>query len=557
MFYWYDGNEKVGKVDIHYEMACVLFNTAAVLSFLGAKQNFETDAGVKKATLYFRSAAATFDQVKEFLEKHPRSASKDLSSDFLSLYASLMLAQAQELFCVLAGKSGTMGLDLVAKLYAQGSDYYGVSSEFISSAQVKCPAEWPLYVDIKRDFLKAITHYQLAKQTKAEAKYGEELGRLQASYKLISRATQKLEPPLNPVFDVWVQETKSKVKGALMKAEKDNNLIYHERTVTENLLPQLQKKSMVAQAMPIPPEKFELSADPWAKLIPFHVKKGVAIWQERKTELIVMISSEVEDINKKAKTALHAVGLPAALESIETPNGIPQSLFQKMNAIKSFGGLPALTRQLASLSTMAQECDSILEEGMRLVVDEEKDDAEMRAQYGAKWNRTSSSVLTKPIYEEKAKHEGNLLKAVKSDGYIQTLVQQNGPSFELLGGDEQAVLAALPSAETPGSGISIQTLKKLLKDLDDLIFNREQIFSKFQEDVKAKDVTNQLVQMKDFEFDSFFVEELKKFNDPVNKIRETFGPQAPILVQIQEEVKKIHSQQQGNPKLIEREKNYY
>lgn len=64
-----------------------------------------------------------------------------------------------------------------------------------------------------------------------------------------------------------------------MKAEKDNNLIYHERTVTENLLPQLQKKSMVAQAMPIPPEKFELSADPWAKLIPFHVKKGVAIWQ--------------------------------------------------------------------------------------------------------------------------------------------------------------------------------------------------------------------------------------------------------------------------------------
>lgn len=27
---------------------------------------------------------------------------------------------------------------------------------------------------------------------------------------------------------------------------------------------------------------------------------------------------------------------------------------------------------------MAQECDSILEEGMRLVVDEEKDDAEMR-----------------------------------------------------------------------------------------------------------------------------------------------------------------------------------
>lgn len=96
------------------------------------------------------------------------------------------------------------------------------------------------------------------------------------------------------------------------------------------------------------------------------------------------------------------------------------------------------------------------------------------------------------------------MKAVKSDGYIQNLVQQNAAGLELLGGDEvksiliseyffqviiidsfsqQTLLSALPS-DTVTPGVSLATLKQQLKALDDLIFSREQLFSKFQEEVK-------------------------------------------------------------------------
>jgi hypothetical protein len=70
------------------------------------------------------------------------------------------------------------------------------------------------------------------------------------------------------------------VSSAYKSAEKDNNLIYHERVIPEHKLPPLEKKSMTSP-LDLPDDRFTFFSggkDPWMSLVPYHVKQGESIW---------------------------------------------------------------------------------------------------------------------------------------------------------------------------------------------------------------------------------------------------------------------------------------
>jgi hypothetical protein len=81
------------------------------------------------------------------------------------------------------------------------------------------------------------------------------------------------------------------------------------------------------------------------------------------------------------------MGLPGAIEAIENPFTLPQSLLEKMKIVQSEGGLKFLEEQIKVLDKMAQQTAAMLTEALKILDQEEKDDNEMRAKYKEKWTR--------------------------------------------------------------------------------------------------------------------------------------------------------------------------
>lgn len=89
----------LAHTSLMYEKVCVLFNIAALQSAVASSQSLESDEGLKLATKLFQQAAGIFQYLKGATPAAiPTEPTPDLSPETLSVVASLMVAQAQELF---------------------------------------------------------------------------------------------------------------------------------------------------------------------------------------------------------------------------------------------------------------------------------------------------------------------------------------------------------------------------------------------------------------------------------------------------------------------------
>ena len=84
-----------------YEKLCVLFNIAACCSEIASSVQLDQEDGLKTAAKLYQQAAGCFSYIRDNSLTATRS---DCTSDFypeaLSLFISIMLAQAQEIFYI-------------------------------------------------------------------------------------------------------------------------------------------------------------------------------------------------------------------------------------------------------------------------------------------------------------------------------------------------------------------------------------------------------------------------------------------------------------------------
>jgi programmed cell death 6-interacting protein len=91
---------------------------------------------------------------------------------------------------------------------------------------------------------------------------------------------------------------------------------------------------------------------------------------------------------------LTALGLPGAIEAMETPIGIPTSLLERLRVVKLEGGVNFLRDQIKLLDNLAQQAQLALSQTSKLLDEEEHEDNDMRNQYKNKWNRSVFDILT-------------------------------------------------------------------------------------------------------------------------------------------------------------------
>jgi programmed cell death 6-interacting protein len=562
-FCWYDifKQKRASLYNIHFEKVNVLFNIGAIMSQIALQQNRALDDGIKICSKYLQNAAGVFTQVREELEKHPEVAvCLDLTTDCLNFLINLMLAQAQECFYEKA-VNANMKSGVLTKLAAQVSEYYEICYNLATTTNLKnvIHKKWITCVNLKMAGFKALAYYEESKKLKINEEFGQQVGYLRVAYQSLLNAAKDNKSPPPELFE-WFGQVVSKVENELNSAEKENSQIYHEIVPLEHQLKPPEKQSMV-KAVPLDKEKFTLTVDPFATLVPTSVKKAESLYSERKSEMLREITKEVENHNETVKNALSSMGLPGAIQATENPYTIPQSLIEKMKVVQSEGGLKFLEDQIKNLDRLAQQASTLLTETLTMLDQEEADDNEMRVKFKDKWTRTPSHILTVNLRQELQKHKGNLEHARKSDQFILSKLEAHRDGISKLTWTREQMSAALP---TPSLLIDnnndnkmpslLNALKEKLQQLDTLLFNRENLLKELREMISKDEIADKILKLAENEYETTIAQELQKYNPLLVKIRSTFTEQETLLKSIVEQNQKFQEERKMNDELTQRQK---
>eukprot|EP01135_Chromosphaera_perkinsii_P008916 Nk52_evm26s1524 gene=Nk52_evmTU26s1524 len=366
--------------------------------------------------------------------------------------------------------------------------------------------------------------------------YGEEIGRLERGLTLL-KDTSKLAKSIG--FDI--QSLEAKMASVLESAKKENNLIYHDLVPSLEALSIIQKAAMVKPSPPDLTDAKVVGEDLFGKLIPFWVHQTASVYDEKKAQLVRDETRRMEESTNVANSLLQSMNLPAAVESMDHPEGVPKSVLEKSKLIQANGGVKHLQQLVDNLDSISDRDMEILREAKRMISEEEEKDTAMRAKYGSKWAITPSKQLTGTLIDDTNKFEQVLNQARESDGVVRQKFATNKTNIETLCSSESELRELIPSAEA--SSLS-DGGKKAFHELKELLYKlricgeqeRSKLDSQLKQMVKEDDIVPKLLQGANAEANknNIMDEAMKKYLPVQQSIQTNCDEQEAILKKIRD-----------------------
>lgn len=168
-FTWFDSfkpQKKFTSQRLTSEKAAVLFNLAAMESYLGMQSDRTNPEGLKSACTHFQMSAGIFILLRDSYV--PESVSGPITSDLtqegLSMLISLMLAQAQACFFEKAVRN-KMAASVLTKLAGQAQKYYTEALSHAASPALSSVLDktWAAHLEFQSRCFAASSEYQFSK----------------------------------------------------------------------------------------------------------------------------------------------------------------------------------------------------------------------------------------------------------------------------------------------------------------------------------------------------------------------------------------------------------
>ncbi|KAG9093520.1 pH-response regulator protein palA/rim20 [Ceratobasidium sp. UAMH 11750] len=414
--------------DLIFERACVLFNLAALYSQLGTAGGRNHTEDIKVVAAHFQNAAG----VLQYLSKEvvPSLASSlgqttstpaELTEPALKSLESLMLAQAQECFWQKASmesyKDGTL-----SKLAKQVSLHYENSLAAATSVSPSpFPQEWLNHIALKKHHFEGVAQFRQSRNDLHTHKYGIELGRLKLAQ---NEVRQGLEQASRGVAKAVIDDIKSLSKTLdtnFTRAQKDNDLIYHQTVPPESTLPPITGANMVQSVISNKLQNPSLMVGDaenalFSGLVAYGVRMAVEVYIDRRENWIKEeVEGKAKELDTEITRLLQKLNLPSSLDALDKPAGIPPSLLRRSEEIRAMGGVESLQQQIEEVQALGSSASGILEEAFDALDTEAAEDETFFAQLpeGSAQAVTDSGYLSSQT--------ANQALTAKANGYRQIL----------------------------------------------------------------------------------------------------------------------------------------
>lgn len=498
-FIWCDAYFNQAKAASYFpglEKGAVLFNIAAFYSS-AALQTDESAQGLKDAVKYFRISAGTFTHLSQSSEVMDSSFTQDLSRESCEFLAILMIAQAQATYFQMAA-TRNMSAGLIAKL-GQGAAFLFMKAfqtlsraNNLSAWMRKSKYDFAAHARYQELCFKAAAQFWQAQVEQAADEYGNEIGRLRLASIWLAEAG-KMSPKVAPSLEESRHKLYKLTNERLGEAEKDNNEVYHYKVAKSlNDLAVIQEK-VVCKELEFSLADVEPMKNPfqgWVPEIVAKANKGIKTsLHKRKTQL----GAQVNEQNDMARALMASLGLPAKLDSIESGNkGLPDVVWGRIQEFQSAGGMNRVGQLSKQVIDEAQKASSAYKEIIQRLNQEEKEDSQLRKQYGKKWGCLPSQKITKNYRDEAATIGKFMNDAEKGNKTLLTELKENEMQFLRLCAPRHELASDIPAPkglQDPEVVVARDLLAKALTQLSYLINEREAAYKKYAQQVDQTDLT--------------------------------------------------------------------
>lgn len=495
---------------IAFERAAVLFNIAALYSQLAASEDRSSQDGLKRASAYYQNAAGVLAFLSESalpklgpfvdLENTP----SDLTEDFVKSLEWLMLAQAQECVWQLAVADHYKN-SLIAKLAAKVSSLYNTSLLSIrlaaADARSALPPNWIPHLETKHYHFNAASQYRKGVDELEASRYGDEIRRLmiaeadaKKAFNIAKRAgvAQAVISDVKSLLDV--------VQKDLSRAERDNDLIYHQNVPAPCGIPAIQEVSMVQSIIPpgLRDPRSVIGDDSiiFGEMLGWGAREAINIYNDNKKNLLQeKIVEPAQNLNDEADKILQSLNLPSSLEALERPVGLPPSLLRKAEEIRLDQGPTKIDVYLDDVQRLSRHVLGILDEAMDILDSEASEDEAARRE--TPMNRPPSHEANQELVIKQQRYRTILIQAAESDELVRRKWEEWEDQISELTRNEDELEALVPSSTVSMTGkavstsqtqIHARTLRGLLESLDDVRRTRDDLIVRAQRRAESDDI---------------------------------------------------------------------
>ncbi|KAM6504501.1 BRO1-like domain containing protein [Amanita muscaria] len=572
--------------NLAFERAAILFNLAALYSQLAMSEDRARLEGIKRATTNFQLAAGTLSFLSSsalprlVIPPDAENRPFDLTVPFVKALEWLMLAQAQECSWQMA-KLNQYKNGVVARVAAQTAAFYHQAYNTIrdSDSYIKraFSSDWLLHIEAKWHHFEAVAQLRQSMEDIEARRYGHELARLhqaQQDAKAAFDAGKRGKVAYVVIQDV--QSLLDTVQKGVTRAERDNDLIYHQDVPAMATLPPIKHAPLVSSMTPaglLNPVTVLGSEPPlFANLLGWGAREAIHIYDERKTSLVKEKIADVsQHLQDKSDRELRDLNLPAALEVLERPIGLPPSLLKRAEEVRSENGPAKVETSIEDIQKLAHRDLELLDEAMDILDNEASEDEAARKK--ALLDRLPSHEGNTKLVEKQKRFRDLLTRASESDELVRQKWDEWGPNIVMLTWSEEDLEASVPSSTfaspsqiTP-QGKHTQTfaraLRVLLESLDDLHSERAQLVKRARRLAEADDVRDRILaeaakfdKMADVQplmFEDVSDQELAKYDKFLTELREFEEKQNVILVDTKKQHELFLQSRTDDPAIKDRE----
>ncbi|KAI5122282.1 hypothetical protein M0805_002362 [Coniferiporia weirii] len=579
--------------NLAYERAAVLFNLAALYSQLAVAEDRSHPDGIKRANAYYQNAAGTLAHlVVSALPALTHSLDDSMrivefSEPFLRSLELLMLAQAQE--C--AWQRAVMDRyknGIVAKLAAKSfkvASLYELSAHTARESKMEreFPSEWLAHIDAKHHHFEAATQYRKSLDDLESKRYGHEVARLLEAKTIANRGYDiaRRNYVSRPVLDD-IKSILDILGKDIVNAERDNDLIYHHDIPPISALPEVQEVSMVKSNPPAglqdPAATIGEEGVIFGELVGWGAKVAIDIYQERVNNwLETEVFTCVKELDQLADQTLRELSLPASLEALDKPVGLPPSLLRKAEEVRLEDGLSRIEGSIDNVELLANHCRTILSQAMDMLDQEASEDEGVRknaAKDGKSWDRPPSYKANEELTSKEKRYRQMLDHAAQSDEHVRGKWEEWEEAIVRLTWDEEELDRWVPSSTASISNqhkdpakaqtqTHARALRVHLEALDDLREGRAQLVHRARRLADADDIRPRIMReaaaierWTDVEpamFENMLDQEMNKYEKFRSGVEEGTEKQAELLGLIKIHYEQLIQSRQDDPSVKERE----
>jgi len=339
--------------------------------------------------------------------------------------------------CLANGRHGFKNA-LIARLAIRAATLYRLSLTAIRNASPPIkhafPSNWLPHLETKQYHFEAGSQYRKSIDEVEANSYGlgygleiARLGQAQLQAKKgydIARRANVAPPVLQDIKNLL--ET---VQKNFTRAERDNDLIYHQDVPAASALPPIQEQVManiiVHPGLMGPTSVLGDEPMLFAELLGWGTREAINIYNHNKGVLIKdRIIDVAQELDDKVSKLLHSINLPSALEALERPIGLPPSLLKKADEVRSEQGPSRIEVSIDAVQKLERQDVDILNEAMDILDSEASEDEAARKEFPL--NRQPSHEANNEFIEKEQRYRDILEQAAASD----ELVRQKWDEWE-------------------------------------------------------------------------------------------------------------------------------